>query len=96
MSDLTGNPLVVDAADVAVAAFTVWKGAVHVYQVEFSKYNGDADTCTINKFNGKPFWSGDGAADKQTVRSGNLGWSNDGLTIPQGGITSGSVRIYIK
>lgn len=96
MSDLTGNPLVVTAADVAAAALTVWKGAAHVYQVEFAKYNGDADVCILTKLNGKPFWDGNGASDSSTVRSGNVGWTNDGLVVPAVGITSGEMRIYIR
>lgn len=96
MSDLTGNPLIIDAADVAAAPLTVWKGAVHVAQIEFSEYAADGDTCIINKLNGKEFWTGNGAADLQPVRSGNLQWSNDGLVIPQLGIKNGRVKIYIK
>jgi hypothetical protein len=96
MSDFTGNPLVVDAADVAAGPLTVWKGALHVYQVEFQQYTADTDVCVLTRLNGKPFWSGNGASDLSTVRSGNVGWSVDGLVVPQNGITNGSMRIYIK
>ena len=94
--DVTGNPLIVDAADVVAGPVTVWKGAVHVLQVEFQKYTSDADICVLNRLNGKPFWNGNGASDLSTVRSGNVGWTVDGLVVPQGGVTNGSMRIYIK
>jgi len=94
--DITGNPWIIDAADVAAVAVTVWRGAARIYQVEFMKYIADTDTCVINRFNGKDFWDGNGAADLETVRSGNVGWTNDGITIPVGGITNGTVKIYHK
>lgn len=93
--DNSSNPWTVDAADVAASALEVWKGKSHIYQVEFQDYSGDTDECIVNQSNGKIFWYGNGAADKVTVRSGNLGWT-DGIVIPLGGITNGSVRIYHK
>ena len=71
----------------------VWRGQAHIYQVEFQGYAGDTDVCTIDQSNTKILWFGNGAADLQTVRSGNLGWSN-GVLIPNNGITNGNVRIY--
>lgn len=94
--DITGNPWIILAADVVAAPVTVWKGAAHILQIEMMQYIADTDTCDINKLNGKDFWDGNGAADLETVRSGGLGWTNDGLTIPIGGITNGIVKIYHK
>jgi len=106
--DITGNPWIILAADVAPGApllvsngsggfmLIVWKGAAHIFQVEMMEYTSDSDTCDINKLNQKDFWDGNGAQDLETVRSGNLGWTNDGITIPQGGIISGIVKIYHK
>ncbi len=91
--DNTSNPWTIDAADVVASDLEVWVGEAHIYQVEFQDYTSDADTCTVNQNNGKIFWFGNGAADLQTVRSGNAGFAN-GITIPMGGITNGSVRIY--
>ena len=94
-ADNTTNPWTVAAADVTAAAVILWVGQASIYQVEFQGYAGDTDECTINQANGKILWYGNGAADKQTVRSGGIGWTN-GVTIPINGITSGSVRIYNK
>jgi hypothetical protein len=71
----------------------VWRGRAHIYQVEFQFYAADTDICTIDQYNTKIFWYGNGASDLETVRSGNLGWCN-GLLIPNSGITNGYVRIY--
>lgn len=113
--DITGNPLIVSAADVTGLApgdpgtFTiggityklVWRGAVHVYQVEFMDYTNATDTCDIDRFCGfittpKDFWDGHAGGNLETVRSGNVGWANSGLVIPNNGITNGLVKIYIK
>ena len=114
MADYTGNPLVIDAADVAalgansgsgnnpgdiitisaVKYLVVWRGACHIYQVEFQKYIADTDTATLTRYNTKPFSDLNGASDLSTVRTGNVGWTNDGLLIPNNGITNGSLRIY--
>jgi hypothetical protein len=94
-ADNTSNPWTVAAADVAAGPVILWAGQAHIYQVEFQAYAGDTDECTINQTNGKIFWYGNGAADRQTVRSGGVGWAN-GIVIPINGITSGFVRIYHK
>lgn len=94
--DITGNPIIVTAADVAAAAVTVWKGAIHVLQVVFEEYIADTDTAVVNRLNGKQFVSLNGSSDLQSVRVGNLGWTVDGLVVPIGGITNGKVSIYIK
>jgi hypothetical protein len=94
--DISTNPLRIDAADVLAAGVTVWTGNVHVLQIEFADYIADADTCAVQNFAGKVFWHGNGAADLETVRSGHIGTAMGGLKIPVGGISNGSVYIYIK
>lgn len=94
--DVSTNPLSIDAADVAVTGVTVWLGNVHVLQVEFMNYTADNDTCDILNLAGKNFWHGNGAADLETVRSGHVGWCMGGIKIAVGGITTGTVKIYIK
>jgi hypothetical protein len=114
--DLTANPWVVNAADVAGLAavsgsgnnpgdvisvsgvfyFVVWRGACHVYQIELQKYIADTDVGIVTRYNTKPFADLNGAADLSTVRTGNAGWTGDGLLIPNNGITNGSLRIYHK
>lgn len=94
--DISTNPLTIDAADVAVVGVTVWLGNVHILQVEFQGYINDNDTCDVLNLAGKTFWHGNGASDLETVRSGHSGWCMGGIKIPVGGITNGTVRIYIK
>jgi ABC-type glycerol-3-phosphate transport system substrate-binding protein len=114
--DVTGNPIIITAADVTALAavagsgnnpgdiiniggtlyLVVWRGALHVYQVEFQDYLANADKALIYRYNGKVFCDLHGGADLQTVRSGNAGWTNNGLIIPNNGINNGNVRIYIK
>lgn len=116
MADFTGNPWVINAADVTGLAavsgsgnnpgdvisvtgtfyLVVWRGTAHILQVEFQKYIADTDTAIVVKYNTKPFADLNGAADLQSVRTGNIGWTNDGLLIPNNGITNGSVRIFHK
>jgi hypothetical protein len=93
--DITGNPLVIDAADVAAVAVIVWTGNIHIYDIEFMGYTADADTCVLTRGNGKPLWQENGASDLKTLRSGHIGTVN-GVKIAIGGITSGSVKIYFK
>lgn len=112
--DVTGNPWIVNAADVAglaansgngnkpgdvitiSAAFflVVWRGPVSVLQVEMQDYAADTDIGKVARYNGVSFCDLNGAADLETVRSGVVGWSVDGLLIPNNGITNGSIRIY--
>lgn len=114
--DVTGNPWIIDAADVAgLAAISgngnvpgdvisvlgvfykvIWRGAAHVYQVEFMDYASDADACQISRYNTKDFWDTNGASDLSTVRSGNVGWTNNGIVVANNAITDGRVKIYIK
>lgn len=94
--DITSNPWVVTAADVAAGPVTLWPltGKAIIYQVEFEQYSNVTDTATINQANGKSFAFLQGAGDKQTVRTGMVGIT-DGLVIPITGITAtGTVRIY--
>lgn len=93
MSTLSGNPLVVTAADVAVAGLTVWRGVIHVLNIEFLDYLGDGDICEVTDTAGRVVWNGNGASDQSTVRSGHLG-SIVGLVIAAGMITNGKVAIY--
>lgn len=74
----------------------VWRGAVHVYQVELQKYIADTDTGALVRYSTKPFCDINGAADLSPVRSGNAGWTTDGLLVPNNGITNGSLRIFHK
>lgn len=95
-ADVSTNPITISAADVAAGAVILWTGNVEVLQVEMEQYTADTDTVILQLLNGKPFWNGNGAADLQTVRSGRLGWAMGGLKVPQGGITNGNMRIYIR
>jgi len=96
--DITSNPWVVTAADVAAGPVTLWpvSGKCIIFQVEFEQYNNATDSATVKQANGKDFVYLHAAADLQTVRSGMVGHA-DGITIPQNGITTtGTVRIYHK
>lgn len=112
--DFTGNPWIIDAADVTgMAAVSgsgnapgdiitdgvsfyrvVWKGAAPILQVELMGYTGDTDTAVVLRYNLKDFSDLNGATDLVTVRSGVVGWTDDGLVIKNGGITAGTVKIY--
>jgi hypothetical protein len=112
--DFTGNPWVIDAADVTGLAavsgsgnkpgdvisvsgtfyLVVWKGAAPILQVELVGYAADTDTATVDRYNTKDFARLNGAADLETVRSGVVGWTVDGLLIPNNGITAGELKIY--
>lgn len=72
----------------------VWKGAAPILQVEFCGYTLDTDTATVDRYNTKDFAILNGAADLQTVRSGVVGWTVDGLLIPNNGIPHGELKIY--
>lgn len=91
--DNTSNPITIDAADVAASDVLAWKGRITVLQVELQDYAADTDIATVNQFNGKICAFLNGAADLETVRTGFIG-SMDGLVVPMGGITNGSLRIY--
>lgn len=93
--DVTTNPWTIAAADV-VAAQTVWKGNVHILNIEMEGYAADTDTCVILNLAGQVIWQGNGAADLQTLRSGHIGNVIGGVKFGAGSITAGFVRIYIK
>lgn len=93
--DVTSNPIIVDAADVAAGPVTVWKGKLMVSNVEFSGYVAPADNATVQQANGKAFAFLQGAADLETVRTGQA-MHADGIIIPIGGISNGRVSIYHK
>lgn len=94
--DITSNPWVITAADVAAGPVTVWPYKCLIEQVEFEQYTAAGDSAQVNQFNGKDFAYLHGAADLQTVRTGQVRHA-DGIVIPQGGITaSGKVKIYHK
>ena len=114
MADFTGNPWIVDAADVTgLAAVSgngnspgdvvsvagsfykvVWPDPCSILQVELQGYTADTDVASVVRGNTKPFCDLNGASDLGTVRSGVIGWSNDGLMVKNNAITNGSLRIY--
>lgn len=96
--DITGNPLLINAADVASVGVIVWTGNLHIWEISFSNYAAATDSCSILNLNGKVIWFGHAplTGDAETVRSGHLGTINGGIKIGVGGITSGTVRIFIK
>src|SRR5215475_8608632 len=75
-----------------VTYLIVWKGPIPVLQVEFAEYTGDTDTAQVNRFDNfdgsspRLFAFLNGAADLETVRTGVVGWSPNGLLIPNNGI----------
>lgn len=91
--DITSNPWVVTAADVAAAALVVWTGKALITNVEFSGYAAPTDSATVNQSNGKLFAFLPAAQDLESVRTGQARHT-DGISIPLGGITNGSVKIY--
>jgi len=93
--DITTNPWTIAAADVA-AAQIIWRGNVHILNIEMQGYAADTDVCTVLNLAGKVIWQGNGASDLETVRSGHIGNIIDGVKFGAGGITAGFVRIYIK
>lgn len=93
--DITGNPLIILAADVATVAVVVWTGNIHIWEISFSEYLAAGNSCLLNRLNGKELWFGQGAADLETVRSGHLG-TVYGIKVPAAGITNGVVRVYFK
>ena len=72
----------------------VWKGPAPILQVELVGYAADTDTAKVDRYNTKDFAQLNGAVDLQTVRTGVLGWTDDGLLIPNNGITAGELKIY--
>lgn len=94
--DITSNPWVITAADVAAGPVTVWPYVCIIENIQFEQYTNATDTATINQFNGKSLAFLRGAADFETVKTNRLGIAN-GIVIPQNGITAtGTVRIYHK
>jgi hypothetical protein len=93
--DVTSNPIIVNAADVAAGPVVVWVGKLLILNVEFTQYTVNTDNATLNQSNGKLFTYLSAAADLETVRTGAVGHS-DGLAVPIHGITNGTLRIYHK
>lgn len=94
--DISSNPWIITAADVAAGPVTVWTGRAIIANIEFEQYNNVTDNATINQINGKNFAYLKGAADLSTVRTGRIEHT-DGIVIPQNGITTtGQVKIYHK
>lgn len=91
--DITSNPWVVTAADVAAAAVTVWVGKALITNIIFMQYLTDADTATINQTNGKLFAYLTGDSDFDIQRTGDVRHA-DGIVVPHGGITNGMILIY--
>jgi hypothetical protein len=112
--DFTGNPWIIDAADVTALAavvgngnapgnvisvggvfyLVVWKGPAAILQVELVGYTVDTDVADVTRYNTKDFAHLNGASDFSTVRTGVTGWTDDGLLIPNNGITHGELKIY--
>ena len=94
--DITSNPWVITAADVASGPVTVWQYKCFIYQIEFEQYTNTTDSAQINQYNGKDFAYLHAAGDLQTVRTGQIGHA-DGIVIPVTGITAtGKLKIYHK
>jgi len=95
--DVSSNPWIVNASDVAIGTITVplivWQGKALITNIEFIQYVASTDTATINQANGKFFAFLQGASDLELVRTGNLRHT-DGISVPVGGITNGKVAIY--
>jgi hypothetical protein len=92
--DVTSNPWVITAADVAAGPVIVFAYKCLIDNVEFQQYTNTTDSATINQANGKSFAYLKGAADLETVRTGQSRHA-DGIVIPINGITlTGTVRIY--
>jgi hypothetical protein len=91
--DITSNPWIITAADVAAGPLQVWPSKALIANVEFQGYIAPTDSATVNQANGKYFAFLQGAADLETVRTGQARHT-DGISIPQGGITNGTVAIY--
>ncbi|HXB12193.1 MAG TPA: hypothetical protein VNZ45_09425 [Bacteroidia bacterium] len=78
----------------------VWRGPQKIYQVEFMQYIADADQATLFRYDNidgnspRQFVNLNGASDLQTVRSGNAGWSNNGLLVKNNGITNGRLNVF--
>lgn len=95
--DISSNPWIINAADVAAGLVTVWPLGMHYkyIQIEFTGYVNATDTATINQANGKLLAFLRGAADLETIRTGILPGYFDGCVIPINGITAtGTVRIF--
>lgn len=93
--DITGNPFIITAADVAAGPVTVWPYVLNRIQIEFTEYTNVTDTATILQVNGKDLAFLRGAADFETVRTGLLPGPFRGILINQNAITTtGKVRIF--
>lgn len=95
--DITSNPWVINAADVAAGSIVVWPVSAKIVriQIEFTQYTNTTDTATIFQANGKELAFLRGAADLETVRTGVLPGPFDGILIQANGITAtGKVRIF--
>ncbi len=88
-NDLKTRPFTLDTAGTTV----LFPGEIHIFHFEFVDYTADAHTCVVKDRNGKVVWSGNGAADLQPIRSGNVGWIS-GLVLST--LDSGAVRVYYK
>lgn len=95
--DISSNPWVITAADVAAGPVTVWAlgQMIKGIEVEFTQYINTTDNAVVNQANGKLLAFLKGAGDLQTVRTGRLPGPFNGIVIPVNGITAtGTVRIY--
>lgn len=85
---LTANPWVVDTA----SATAVFSSEIKVRHMEFVAYAAATDKVIVTDKNGILVWQGDGNADLESERSGNIGWVN-GLIVST--LTSGKLLVYI-
>ena len=93
--DISSNPWVITAADVATVAVIVWPLGTIIkdLQIEFTGYSNVTDQATVLQANGKALAFLQGAADKETVRTGILRGYFNGVQVPVNGITAGSTGI---
>jgi hypothetical protein len=87
------NPWILDTAGTAVES-PYKKSNVDVTEVIWVGYTGDTDTCELQDGNGRTVWIGNGKSDLSDLRSGKLGWIQNGLFLKQ--LTSGKVYVYIR
>lgn len=91
--DISSNPWVITAADVAAVGVVVWPYKCLITNVELQQYVAATDFAIVQQANGKDFAALQGADDLELVRTGDVRHA-DGISIPVGGISNGVVRIY--
>lgn len=87
------NPWILDTAGTAVEA-PYKKSPINVAEIVFVGYTLDTDTCELQDGNGRTVWVGNGKSDLSDVRSGHIGWIQNGIFLKT--LDHGKVYIYIK